>query len=69
MLGKSFGPGPALLTLLGLSTGLMEKSCLAILTFRLCSPQGKKTRWQKEEEEAEPIGWQGFRGGYRESFW
>ena len=53
----------------GLSTGLMVKSVLAILTFRLCSPQGKKTRWQKEEEEAEPIGWKGFRNVYKEDFW
>ena len=47
----------------------MEKSALATLTFPLCSPQGKKARWQKEEEEAEPIGWKGFHSGYKEDFW
>ena len=47
----------------------MVKFVLAILTFLLCSPQGKKTRWQKEEEEAESIGWKGFRSEYKEDFW
>ena len=47
----------------------MAKSSLVILTFRLCSPQGKKTRWQKEEEEAELVGWKGFRSEYKEDFW
>ena len=47
----------------------MAKSVLVILTFLLCSPQGKKTRWQKEEEEAEPVGWKGFRNEYKEDFW
>ena len=47
----------------------MEKFILAILTFLLCSPLGKKTRWQKEEEEAEPVSWKGFRNKYREDFW
>ena len=47
----------------------MVKSVLVILTFPLCSPQGKKTRWQKEEEDAEPDGWKGFRNGYKGDFW
>ena len=47
----------------------MAKSSLVILTFQLFSLQGKKTRWQKEEEEAEPVGWKGFRSGYKEDFW
>ena len=67
--GLSRRAGSPLLTILGLSTGSMAKSVLVILTVRLSSPQGKKTRWQKEEEDAEPVGWQGFRGGYRENFW
>ena len=47
----------------------MVKSGLVILMFQLCSPQGKKTRWQKEEEDAEPDGWKGFRRGYKGDFW
>ena len=38
---------------------------LAILTF----PPGKKARWQKEQEEAEPDGWKGFRNQYKADFW
>ena len=47
----------------------MEKFVLAILTFLLCSPLGKKTCWQKEEEDAEPDGWKGFRDEYWKDFW
>ena len=47
----------------------MAKSVLVTLTFQLCSPQGKKTRWQKEEEDAELDGWKGFCSGYKEDFW
>ena len=47
----------------------MAKSTLVILTFRLCSPQGKKPHWQKEEEAAEPVGWKGFRNQYKADFW
>ena len=47
----------------------MAKCVLVILTFQLCSPQGKKACWQKEEEEAELVGWKGFRSGYKEDFW
>ena len=47
----------------------MVKSVLVTLMFQLCSPQGKKARWQKEEEEAEPAGWKGFRSGYKGDFW
>ena len=47
----------------------MAKCALVILTFQLCSPQGKKVRWQKEEEDAEPDGWKGFCNGYKEDFW
>ena len=47
----------------------MEKSVLVILTFPLCSPQGKKARWQVEEDDAELIGWKGFRNEYKEDFW
>ena len=58
-----------LLINLGLSTGLMEKFALVILTFLLCSPLGKKTHWQKEEEEAEPDSWKGFCNESRGDFW
>ena len=49
----------------------MAKFALVILTFLLCSPQGKnkKSRWQKEEEDAELIGWKGFCSGFKEDFW
>ena len=61
--------GPPPLIILGLSTGLMERFALVILTFQLCSPQGKKARWKKEEDDAEPVGWNGFRNEHREDFW
>ena len=70
MLGKvSKRERPPPLITLGLSTGLMAKSSSVTLTFQLFSPQGKKARWRKEEEEAEPVGWKGFRSEYKEDFW
>ena len=47
----------------------MERFTLVILMFLLSSPTGKKTCWQKEQEEAEPIGWKGFQNQYRADFW
>ena len=65
----SRGAGSPPLIILGLSTGLMEKFVLAILTFLLCSPLGKKACWQKEEEDAEPDGLKGFHNKYWKDFW
>ena len=47
----------------------MVKFVLAILMFLLCSPQGKKAHWKKEEDEAEPDGWKGFGNEYQRDFW